>query len=331
MTLLLKDEQSILFLHVPKSGGSSVVKLFQDNGYRSTIEMRGLPSQECLVSPQHQTCENLKSMIKLDKLTDIFILTRNPYTRVKSEYNWHFRNTKSWERPDINEWITEALKAASIENEYQDNHLRCSSDFVDLSSPCKIFKIEDGMEFIAEFFLQKSGSLMSIQIPHEKEGSQLRLGGSKKELNSCSIDAINHFYKKDFEAFGYQMIGDTTDPYLCGEDKISTKEKINTIKMWRKETLDLLFTNLAVKLQLFSSAVDKNNGEIYANRLEETVTPKEASKSIGQVYDNTLLNLKSNMLNLKTCIHGSQDPKEEHIRNMIKLIDEYRIQLNPAY
>ena len=150
MTLFIKDKQSVLFLHVPKCGGSSVDRIFKNNGYSAVLEMRGLAPQDCLIaSPQHQTSENLKHMINMNKLDEIFIVVRNPYKRMISEYNWQFRDVELGEKPEINSWIIESIEKASRDASCADNHFRPSLDFIDTNFPCKIFRLEDGIEFVA--------------------------------------------------------------------------------------------------------------------------------------------------------------------------------------
>ena len=154
MTLFIQNEESILFLHVPKCGGSSIAKLFKDNGYSPAMEMRGLPPQDCLTaSPQHQTCKNLRPMMNMEKLDSIFIMARNPYSRIRSEFNWHFRSTAPEDRPDINQWTIESLTKATTDGDHADNHFRAASTL--LTVPCSIFKIEDGINFMIEFSYAK--------------------------------------------------------------------------------------------------------------------------------------------------------------------------------
>ena len=204
MTLFIKNSRSILFLHVPKCGGSSIDRLFKDDGYFSTLEMRGLPPQDCLIaSPQHQTCKNLKSMINMESLEDIFIVTRNPYKRIISEFNWQYRDAEPCDKPDINAWILKSLEQASSDLSYSDNHFRPSVDFIDSSYPCKVFKLEDGIEFVAEYFIREDGSTNKIDMPNEKDAKSFTNSISEPNLSPIAIAKINQFYKDDFEAFGY--------------------------------------------------------------------------------------------------------------------------------
>ena len=114
MTLFIKDEQSILFLHVPKCGGSSIEKLFKNYGYSSTLDMRGLAPQECLTaSPQHQTSQNLKSIVNMEKIKHIFIMVRNPYKRIISEFNWQFRGSRP-EREARNQFMDKRFTRGGI-------------------------------------------------------------------------------------------------------------------------------------------------------------------------------------------------------------------------
>ena len=165
MTLFIKEGKSILFLHVPKCGGSSIDKLFKEHGYSATLEIRDLPPQECLIaSLQHQTCSNLTTMINMERLEEIFIVTRSPYTKIISEYNWHFRDIKTDQRPEINAWIIDSLNKAKQNPNYADNHFKPCFDFIDTNHECNIFKLEDGLEMVAEFYLKQSTYQMKKKL-----------------------------------------------------------------------------------------------------------------------------------------------------------------------
>ena len=151
MPILIKDDISLLYLHVPKCGGSSIVDTFKESSYKATLEMRGLPPQQCLYSsPQHQTCSALKELIRCEKLSDIFIVTRSPYDRLKSEFNWQFRDTPQEARPCYSAWVVESLHAAKQDMHYMDNHFRPAIDYLDPDLPTKIFRLEDGLEAVIE-------------------------------------------------------------------------------------------------------------------------------------------------------------------------------------
>ena len=156
MTILSKGEENLLFIHIPKCGGSSIVDTFKLNGYSSELEMRGKPPQSFYIaSPQHQSIDALRNMINFDKITKIFAIVRNPYERIKSEYNWAFKDLPTNDRPLASEWIIKSLNMAASDASYSDNHFRPMIEFLDNNREALIFKLEDGLDIVYEYFLQK--------------------------------------------------------------------------------------------------------------------------------------------------------------------------------
>jgi len=254
MSLLIKDDLSILFMHIPKCGGSSVVELFKQYNYSAQLEIRGLPPQRCLTaSLQHQTPENLKLLIRQECLNDIFMVVRNPYARILSEFNWIFRDMQLNERPDLNKWILKSLKKASDNTSFADNHFRPSIDYIDGDMPSKIFKLEDGLHYVAEYYLRNINTYNEIRMPKEKDSRDFMDSLSKFCVSSEAISAINDFYSEDFEAFKYEMID---GKHATNSDTISQKnndyEEKNRVKMaikWRKETLKDLSSKLEEQMR----------------------------------------------------------------------------------
>ena len=352
MTLFIQNNRSILFLHVPKCGGSSIAKIFKDNGYSPTLEMRGLPPQDCLVaSPQHQTCANLKPIINMDKLGDIFIMARNPYERVISEFNWHFRDITPDDRPDINEWIIESLEKASADGDYSDNHFRACVDFIDEDLPCRIFKLEDGVEFVAEFFLRDANSIGNIDIPTEKNSKNFSSPDSKLQLNSLAIQAINQFYKNDFEAFGYKPIESSSSTAMAStqphqaEESEQKESKVETIRKWREETVDELWRKLQKEIDIIDmysnqtsnaahetelqqkSSIDdmKNSSEVLFNEISSKIDQsKHILKQLALSQDNQDVNMPNTRQLTDQCKHLLQAVKVNNISITIQTLNQYR-------
>lgn len=331
MTLFIKDSYSILFLHVPKCGGSSIDRLFKENGYSSALEMRGLPPQDCLVaSPQHQTSQNLKSMINMNNLDEIFIMVRNPYKRIISEFNWQFRDTERYSMPEINSWITESLEKASRDSSYSDNHFRACIDFIDADLPCNIFKLEDGMEFVAEYFVREHGSINQINMPNEKDAKSFSNSIREPNLNAAAIAAINQFYKYDFEAFGYKPIDSSVDAGFLGADRedenLVKEEKIKEIRRWREQTINTLYDKAKKELGALHTNIDQISNSINNAGCHEEFNHDEIQKSVESRFDEILVKLKYSHLNLTLLEASEQSIRPSDITNVIQLADEYRYQ-----
>lgn len=333
MTLLISKNCSILFLHVPKCGGSSIVETFAANGYSPQLQMRGLPPQECLVaSPQHQTFSSLKEFIRPEKLTDIFILVRNPYERIKSEFNWTFRDTTMEYRPDFSEWILDSLALASEDRSHADNHFRPAIDFVDINAPVKVFRLEDGIDLVVEFFLHEVGDSRHKKILHEKNSAKFPHSCTTLHFNAKALDAINTFYKYDFAAFGYAMIDEQGNSLqhepLEGTESLGAGEKVKAVSSWRNNTFVMLKKKLVRQIKLLDMAL-KNKAISIKDCIHDESTPFNPERhSFELIFDDLLMRLSHAKNELeKSLLRDPCAASPETISELLAATNQYRERL----
>jgi hypothetical protein len=261
MTILTKDSNSILFLHVPKCGGSSIVDTFTANGFTSALETRGKPAQDCLLaSPQHQTCSALKALVRFDNIKEIFMVVRNPYQRLVSEYNWIFREVSTEERPEYSQWVINSIAIAEQDPYYLDNHLRPMIDFLDVGHPARIFRLEDGLQAIIEFYLQPVESMLNITVAHNKKASLFKYKNDNPVLNEQALHLVNRFYRDDFIAFDYdsttsdkmQFYGDTH----CTQEESINQLKVSMAKEWQSKSAVSLGRKLRMQSEFLRNILD---------------------------------------------------------------------------
>ena len=335
MTLLVKDDSTILFLHIPKCGGSSVVELFKNKGFSTQLEMRGLPPQSCLrASPQHLTCEELKTIIRPENLSDIFTVARNPYSRMLSEYNWNFRNTSKHDKPDINEWIINSIEETTKNPNHADNHFRPMIDFIDPTLPCEIFKLEESISLVAELFLYQNGEINTIKIPRQKNSKTFQDSVKDFRLNEQAEAIINSFYRHDFYAFDYKMVTrgntiDARDEVSIHKEDSEIKNKIKTIIKLRESTLRRIRAKIESELNTLADKTKRriNSLDYYLEeRNSETLKGSQISEI---VYDDILLYLAHMMQN----VQGLLSTQEENFscnqfQKQLDLIEKYRSRLS---
>jgi hypothetical protein len=333
MTLLIRENTSLLFLHVPKCGGSSIVEIFSSNGYSAQLQMRGLPAQECLLaSPQHQTCTSLRAFLRLGKLTDIFILVRNPYKRIKSEFNWSFRDVPPSDRPDFNEWVLDSLAFALEDRSYADNHFRPSIDFLDNDVPSKVFRLEDGIELATEYFLHELGAVQQVKVSHEKNSALFSQKSLDLSFKKDALDAVNKFYKYDFAAFGYNMVDDAGIPLPCGsfDDGESPEilEKVKAVARWRINTLAASKNKLDKQIESLSGELKRKGDSLCSLISRENPQAATRCSFLEMVYDDLLVNLSHTKKILEHSFLPTSniaDPKM--ISDMLSLASQYRSRL----
>jgi len=245
-----------------------VVDTFLANGFSAELQIRGKPPQECLqASPQHQTCSVLKNLLRIDKITDVFLVVRNPYARMRSEYNWCFRDIPPSDRMSYSEWVLCVLDEASKDNSYADNHFRPALDFLDFEIPAKIFRLEDGLDVVVEYYLQTMSSAMtSISVLHEKNSLKFKNKTTLFELNSDALAAINEHFRVDFIAFGYSMMHDSKSsifapiPDTCID--LNIWPKLEAAKRWHSQTFSAVKEKLQDQIWILHGLTGKLEGGV---------------------------------------------------------------------
>ena len=213
MPIFRTINKDILFVHIPKAGGTSVEKFFHANQFAVLfIDHAGAKNQymnslnnltKC--SPQHMHGDLLKSYFDLSKFSSIFMMVRHPLDRIVSEYNFRMKIAKVEKKKsvEINTWINETIQAYSSDPYIHDNHLRPQWHF--LLDNCKIFKLEDSMNSkwveSVEKYCNIKFSIREVKV-FFSSGLPTRDIGSKLSRETSNL--IYKFYEKDFEIFKYQ-------------------------------------------------------------------------------------------------------------------------------
>ena len=213
MPIFRTINKDILFVHIPKAGGTSVEKFFHANQFTVLfIDHAGNKTQymnslnnltKC--SPQHMHADLLKSYFDLSKFSSIFMMVRHPVDRIVSEYNYRMKIAKIEKKNnvEINTWINQTIQACSSDPYIHDNHLRPQWHF--LLDNCKAFKLEDSMNSkwveSVEKYCNIKFSIREVKV-FFSSGLPTRDIGSKLSRETSNL--IYKFYEKDFEIFKYQ-------------------------------------------------------------------------------------------------------------------------------
>lgn len=186
-----KEYNNFLFVHIPKTAGTSVVNTFKKYNLKTwnNVDDYG-----------HDPITELKKNNKVDENTFIFSIVRNPYTRALSY--WHHFNINN----NLNYSFIDFL--SSVENKeffnktpwsmytqsfflYENNNL----------SVTKIYNFENLIELEKDF---------NIELSHERKGIYMRMDNVcqqiKNDFNKKFVSKINKIYEEDFINFGYDTI-----------------------------------------------------------------------------------------------------------------------------
>jgi len=195
MPLLKYNNRNLFFVHIPKTGGSSLylsgntvkpgvsAELFATSG-----------SSPC--TPQHYHIKLLNEKFPSYKKNNPFTIIRDPWSRTCSEYAWQLCRENlpiSWNQ--FESWLNAMLERYSIDPYIADNHIRPQCHFT--NNTVKIFtqnKYSQCEEYVKNFFGSNYDcSVKEKQLSYDKPDIN--------EINKLLVDKWHNIYKKDKDLY----------------------------------------------------------------------------------------------------------------------------------
>lgn len=211
MPVLTVGDKRILYIHVPKTGGTSVEDLLRS--YGGSLSMYA-PSRGALpCAPQHFHGKLLETIFGSQSEAEgyrhdfdfVFMTVRHPISRLLSEYRYQRSITVRLKKNPIAQaltfdlWCRYVLLRSSRNPFYSDNHLRPQADFA-VWSPA-IYRLEDGLDQI------RKGLDSLIGVPGEWPSGPRKVStddaGTADGLRPSTRRLIQKCFARDFEAYNY--------------------------------------------------------------------------------------------------------------------------------
>ncbi len=199
----------LLYIHIPKTGGTSVEDYLQSIGGQQTLR-NSEPGNNLLhgtlskVSLQHQTLSTLTKYAALleidlaDRQLRVFATVRNPYDRAVSDLFW-YRLIRKDSTPDE---VFRALKEEFLRHpEALDNHPLPQHKFISVCGPDSLVRLRRGVTVLRSETLTDDMRRFGFRDYSGPDTSPTY----DKYLNRDSIALINKFYAADFALLGYRM------------------------------------------------------------------------------------------------------------------------------
>ncbi len=206
MPIYSRGEQRVLFVHVPKTGGTTVERLFRTAGWAEQLRETHKANPDTFAlrrcSPQHYHAAVLAELYDLTRFDLTFLLTRDPIARFRSEYLMRNRSDPRAEAAAVEEWARHAFERWREDPYAFDNHLRPQHEF--LVERAVVYRLEDGLGSILRDLNDRLDAQLSEQPPRAM--SSLKRAGvpsSAVEVSAGLDRALREFYAADFAQFDY--------------------------------------------------------------------------------------------------------------------------------
>lgn len=186
----------ILFIHVPKTGGSSIEAHLSAHCTTSLMNSRDDPSVPC--KSQHYHREILERLLRGVPIRHSFMIVRHPVDRVRSEFVYQTRYFwKFYRGLSFSAWLRYNIRRAQSSPCHRDNHFRPQRDF-EAFQP-EIFRFEEGLEGCFRWLESTAG------VPHPRTAiHHKRSRSGQPRMSRSDLDLVGAFYHKDFERYGYR-------------------------------------------------------------------------------------------------------------------------------
>lgn len=207
MTVFSHGDTKILYVHVPKTGGTSVEYAYRDAGW--TLSYRDGRHKENLYvrcSPQHMHARRLQDTFRLAKFHGIFMTVREPIARFRSEYLMRHDRRESFpvDASSVEEWAFLQFDRQRRDPYHLDNHLRPQSEF--FLPNTRVYKLEDGLDTML-LDLNKAFNVDGpSSAPRAKEGGGTHSVSSRDvEISDRLREELQVRYAADYKMFGYDL------------------------------------------------------------------------------------------------------------------------------
>lgn len=220
MPIFRKDGRSVLFIHVPKAGGSSIEAAFKASGFETDyLDGRvgaGTVNHLLRCTPQHMHAAMLRQNFRLHRFDAIFMIVRDPIARFRSEYLWRNRDAE----PDLSEgaverWGRAALNGFEADSYLYDNHLRPQADFE--VEGARVYRFEDGLQTAISDLNAKLALGVDAEVPRVRTGHG-NTGHSSGDvpISDPLRSRLLQFYRRDYERYGYGTVPTTLQSRILG-------------------------------------------------------------------------------------------------------------------
>lgn len=214
MPYFKKKDINLLFIHIPKTGGTSLelyfrtklnIPLNNKSLYGDFIENYKLLNK-INTSLQHMTYKTIVEYkdffgINFDNI-NIITIVRNPYERIISDLFWSEKISVETSKDKVFEQIKMYVVSDKLDNHNIPQYLYITNDDKEIIPNIKILHTET---------LQSDMVKLGYKDFYMKANSNKHNVNYYDYLNNDAIELINDFYDYDFTLFNYEKISTSSE------------------------------------------------------------------------------------------------------------------------
>ncbi|MBL8790268.1 MAG: sulfotransferase family 2 domain-containing protein [Rhizobiales bacterium] len=203
MPIFRVQDKNVLYIHVPKTGGTSVEAVM---GHLAPLGMHNKgkylvrPARWCPLARsvpfQHFHRAWLEEIFAPGFIDYAFMMVRDPVERMKSEYRHARARNRTIARLSFDNWLALSLNLARVSPHYSNNHFMPQASFECLNAD--VFRFEDGLMKALRRVSDRIGIGCPNDIPHERRGGDMDISVSRR-----SRELVRSFFAPDYERYGY--------------------------------------------------------------------------------------------------------------------------------
>jgi len=200
------------FVHIPKTGGSSINAYLRAKGRLGLYSRTPVPWAQ--TTPQHMDRATQVALIPAQFCDAAFTVLRDPEARLVSEFRYRARRHAEAEgtvlRPGVDgavtleidwgetfhgsfdAWVAEVLRRHAADPFTCDNHIRPQADF--WRPGLKTFLLEDGLEPVFDWIDRKTATARTAFRRDDNQSPKLPVA-----MSTETRAAMRRFYAADFE------------------------------------------------------------------------------------------------------------------------------------
>ncbi|MEO9863436.1 MAG: sulfotransferase family 2 domain-containing protein [Yoonia sp.] len=195
MPLIRYQGKVILFVHIPKTAGTSVEDAMTQAGAVVALRYGSRFKGFMKATFQHLNTEIYAAVIPPDFYDYAFTVTRHPIPRLVSEYYYRIKRGDTPQPFDT--WVNNAFDQHAKNPYVMDNHIRPQTDF--LHAGVERFRVEDDITSAVMIAGSHLGLDISQPAPHANQtATKTPVQWSVKTSRRAFA-----FYANDFDNLGY--------------------------------------------------------------------------------------------------------------------------------